>query len=389
MTQTPTKAEELAARAETLAIAEALERRFGCSALVLTADIERAAAELRRLSAENTAAVSSFLAADDERRELRAERDALQSKVQEMALQALADDTQHREVEAERDALLAAIPDGCTPADAATLRAANHQLAAERDALAARPAVPAGFVLVPVEVLEDAATAIGNFVSDHGWSDEDMQAMDNLDAYIARHKANAAPATPAQMVSEDFQCADHDSPWLICKTCAADGKCARATPSPAPAEQAQAGDRAMASDWSWTGVRMELEASGRDDLSAWVSQQIEPKAHAGEPVVPYLYVYEYDSPFGLNREFYPSGWNGQKPTRTVPLYTTPQPAQAERVGLTDEQIAEGRYRTWAAEPEDAPEAWSFLRGARWAESALAVRWGVKLGATTGKEPGNV
>lgn len=195
----------------------------------------------------------------------------------------------------------------------------------------------------------------------------------------------AVPATPAQMVSEDFQCADHDSPWLICKTCAADGKCARATPSPAPAEQAQAGDRAMASDWSWTGVRMELEASGRDDLSAWVSQQIEPKAHAGEPVVPYLYVYEYDSPFGLNREFYPSGWNGQKPTRTVPLYTTPQPAQAERVGLTDEQIAEGRYRTWAAEPEDAPEAWSFLRGARWAESALAVRWGVKLGATTGEQ----
>ena len=64
----------------------------------------------------------------------------------------------------------------------------------------------------------------------------------------------------------------------------------------------------------------------------------EAKAHAGEPVVPYLYVYEYDSPFGLNREFYPSGWNGQKPTRTVPLYTTPQPAQAERVGLTDEQI---------------------------------------------------
>lgn len=181
---------------------------------------------------------------------------------------------------------------------------ADQMHAYARAALAARPAVPAGFVLVPVEVLEDAATAIGHFVSDHGWSDEDMQAMDNLDAYIARHKANAAPATPG----------------------------------PAPAEQAQAGDRAMASDWSWTGVRMELEASGRDDLSAWVSQQIEPKAHAGEPV-----------------------------------------------GLTDEQIAEGRYRTWAAEPEDAPEAWSFLRGARWAESALAVRWGVKLGATTGEQ----
>ena len=34
------------------------------------------------------------------------ERDALQSKVQEMALQALADDTQSRELMAERDALL-------------------------------------------------------------------------------------------------------------------------------------------------------------------------------------------------------------------------------------------------------------------------------------------
>ena len=93
-------------------------------------------------------------------------------------------------VEAERDALLAAIPEGCTPADAAMLREANHQLAAERDALAARPAVPAGMVLVPVEVLEDAATAIGHFVSDH-------EALDDLDAYIARHKANAAPATPS------------------------------------------------------------------------------------------------------------------------------------------------------------------------------------------------
>ena len=56
------------------------------------------------------------------------------------------------------------------------------------------------------------------------------------------------------------------------------------------------------------------------------------QAQAGEPVAPYLYVYEYDSPFGLNREFYPSGWNGQKPTRTVPLYTTPpapQPAPVD------------------------------------------------------------
>lgn len=44
-------------------------------------------------------------------------------------------------------------------------------------------------VPVPMRVLECAATALGNFVSDHGWSDEDMQAMDNLDAFIAQHHA--------------------------------------------------------------------------------------------------------------------------------------------------------------------------------------------------------
>lgn len=49
-----------------------------------------------------------------------------------------------------------------------------------------------GNVLVPLTLLEDASSAIGNFVSDHGWSDEDMQAMDNLDAFIAQHKAGAS-----------------------------------------------------------------------------------------------------------------------------------------------------------------------------------------------------
>lgn len=54
------------------------------------------------------------------------------------------------------------------------------------------PAEAHGDVLVPLTLLEDASSALGNFVSDHGWSDEDMQAMDNLDAFIAQHKANAA-----------------------------------------------------------------------------------------------------------------------------------------------------------------------------------------------------
>ena len=50
-----------------------------------------------------------------------------------------------------------------------------------------------------------------------------------------------------------------------------------------------------------------------------------------------------------------------------------------REPLTDEQIAEGRYRTWAAEPDDAPEAWAFMRGARWAEKHFGI------GATTGEQ----
>lgn len=58
------------------------------------------------------------------------------------------------------------------------------------------PSVPADVVRVPMQILKDASEALGNFVSDHGWGDADMQAMDNLDAYIARHEANRA-AMPA------------------------------------------------------------------------------------------------------------------------------------------------------------------------------------------------
>ncbi len=47
-------------------------------------------------------------------------------------------------------------------------------------------------ITIPIDVAEAVAEAIGNFVSDHGWSDSDMQAMDNLISYTARHKANQA-----------------------------------------------------------------------------------------------------------------------------------------------------------------------------------------------------
>ncbi|UQP02260.1 hypothetical protein L0Z36_10270 [Burkholderia multivorans] len=47
---------------------------------------------------------------------------------------------------------------------------------------------------------------------------------------------------------------------------------------------------------------------------------------ASAPPAPYLYVYEYPSPFGgTHREFSPTTWNGQQPARTVALYATLQP----------------------------------------------------------------
>ena len=66
------------------------------------------------------------------------------------------------------------------------------------------------------------------------------------------------------------------------------------------------------------------------------------RAEAEEPVddKPYLYVYEWETPLGVHREFCAWGHHthGQKPTRTVPLYTHPP----RREPLTDEQIAEVR-----------------------------------------------
>jgi hypothetical protein len=45
---------------------------------------------------------------------------------------------------------------------------------------------------------------------------------------------------------------------------------------------------------------------------------------------PYCYVYEYDTPFGLHRQFDPSNWNGSGPTRTVAVYTAPLSDKAKQ-----------------------------------------------------------
>ena len=44
-------------------------------------------------------------------------------------------------------------------------------------------------VLVPLDILEAAEISLGSFCSNHGWSADDMQTMDNISAYIAQHKA--------------------------------------------------------------------------------------------------------------------------------------------------------------------------------------------------------
>ena len=55
-----------------------------------------------------------------------------------------------------------------------------------------------GWVLVPVDVLKAASESLGSFVSDHGWGDADMQAMDNLDAYLA-----ARPSAPTAVEPDE------------------------------------------------------------------------------------------------------------------------------------------------------------------------------------------
>jgi hypothetical protein len=55
----------------------------------------------------------------------------------------------------------------------------------------AQPAEPLmDGVFVPLVILEAAEASLGSFCNEYGWSDKDMQSMDNLSAHIARHKAN-------------------------------------------------------------------------------------------------------------------------------------------------------------------------------------------------------
>ena len=77
------------------------------------------------------------------------------------------------------------------------------QMRAERQrtyAAGVAAGVPAGHIAVPRWVLERASESLGSFVSDHGWAQVDMDAMDNIDAYLAR--SPTPPAEPAEPHSQ-------------------------------------------------------------------------------------------------------------------------------------------------------------------------------------------
>ena len=76
---------------------------------------------------------------------------------------------------------------------------------AEIERLRAQLAQRVPEVGVPLNVLEDASAALGNFCADLGWGDSDMQAMDNLDAFIARHKAMTCITTGALLYTTPQQ----------------------------------------------------------------------------------------------------------------------------------------------------------------------------------------
>lgn len=66
-------------------------------------------------------------------------------------------------------------------------------------------------ITIPLDVAEAAAEALCNFVSDHGWADSDMQAMDNLDAYIQRHKASRTELAKPVPVEQNWNRSIRDS----------------------------------------------------------------------------------------------------------------------------------------------------------------------------------
>jgi hypothetical protein len=95
--------------------------------------------------------------------------------------------------------------------ECAALRVNEENLTAQVEILRAQLAAQGPDVRIPLDVLEEASAALGNFCADLGWSDTDMQAMDNLDAFIARHKAILSAAPSQQAPTNCRHCGGPDS----------------------------------------------------------------------------------------------------------------------------------------------------------------------------------
>lgn len=85
---------------------------------------------------------------------------------------------------------------------------------------AATGAAPDGYVLVPRAVLDRAQESLGNLLQDYGWSQADMDASDELGAWLAASQGSpAAPQPPAAQVAEEAEpvawATHHDEPLLF------------------------------------------------------------------------------------------------------------------------------------------------------------------------------
>jgi len=94
--------------------------------------------------------------------------------------------------------------------------------------------------------------------------------------------------------------------------------------------------RALGCDVRVIDSREAVDAFVQETLISKSTIKVSASKVSQEAPAPYLYVYEYQSPFGgVHREFEPFTWNGQRPTRTVSLYTKPQTDKSRADALTD------------------------------------------------------
>lgn len=149
-----------------------------------------------------------------------------------------------------------------------------------------------------------------------------QQALEALLTCTWSKQTDAAIAALRKRLAQPEQCNDTDSPWLVCKSCAAEGKCKREQPVQEPVA------------WSWE--------------------------HDGRVVNAF--------PFKPDAEF--EYWKAKGWTTRPLVYgdTAPQPRQWQ--GLTQEDMPDGDDLVY-----DDPR---FIKGMAWADAKLREKNGGKV-----------